>query len=253
MTKIVVSWFLNHSSHRILIIVLCRGCFVVRQTSINWRALRFVFRDTTSSYESLLERGNFLPFSAYRIRCLGIETYKCFHGLNPDYLNKLFKQTSTKYNLRDSCRLEQPKFSTFSYGQRSFRYYGSKLWNLLPFSVKNTNDLNIFKTNITRWCYSKQCASFTWCVLKITFRGFLPFLYIKFVRMVGQRWFIFILSENCKFIYIAGFFFLDLIHEFIRLFFLSPCFQYWTAIYVHVYFLFPFRCSDVNLISILTI
>ena len=123
------------------------------------RALRFVFRDTTSSYESLLERGNFLPFSAYWIRCLGIEMYKCFHGLNPDYLNKLFKQSSTKYNLRDSWLLEQPKFNTFSYGQRSFRYYGSKLWNLLPFSVKNTNDLNIFKTNITRWCYSKQCAS----------------------------------------------------------------------------------------------
>ena len=124
------------------------------------RALRFVFRDTTSSYESLLERGSLLPFSAYQIRCLGIETYKCFHGLNPDYLNKLFKQSSTKYNLRDSCRLEQLKFNTFSYGQRSFRYYGSKLWNLLPFSVKNTNDLNIFKTKITGWCYSKQCAAF---------------------------------------------------------------------------------------------
>ena len=123
------------------------------------RVLRFVFRDTTSSYESLLERGNFLPFSAYRIRCLGIKTYKCFHGPNPDYLNNLFKQSSIKYNLRDSCRLEQSKFNTFSYGQRSFQYYGSKLWNLLPFSVKNTNDLNMFKTNITRWCYSKQCAS----------------------------------------------------------------------------------------------
>ena len=162
--KIVISWFLNHSSHRILIIVLCRGCFVVRQTSINWKSCKrvrcgFVFHDTTSSYESLLERGNFQPFSVYRIRCLGIETYKCFLGLNPDYLNNLFKQSSTKYNLRDSCRLEQPKFNTFSYGQRSFRYYGCKLWNLLPFSVKNTNDLNIFKTNITRWCYSKQRAS----------------------------------------------------------------------------------------------
>ena len=123
------------------------------------RALWFVFRDTISSYESLLKRGNFLPFSAYRIPCLGIETYKCFHGLKPDYMHKLFKQLSTQYNLRDSCRLEQPKFNTFTYGQRSFRYYGAKLWNLLPFSVKNTNDLNIFKTNITRWCYSKQCAS----------------------------------------------------------------------------------------------
>ena len=120
------------------------------------RALRFVYRDTTSPYDSLLKRGNFLPLSVHRIRCLGIEVYKCYRGLNPDYLNNLFKQSSTKYNLRDSCRLEQPKFNTFSYGQRSFRYYGSKLWNLLPYSVKNTKDLNVFKSNITRWCHSKQ-------------------------------------------------------------------------------------------------
>ena len=120
------------------------------------KALRFVFLDTTSSYDSLLKRGNFLPLSVHRIRCLGIEVYKCYRGLNPDYLNNLFKQSSTKYNMRDSCRLEQPKFNTFSYGQRSFRYYGSKLWNLLPYSVKNAKDLNVFKSNITRWCHSKQ-------------------------------------------------------------------------------------------------
>ena len=66
------------------------------------RALRFVFRDATSSYENLLERGYFLPLSAYRKRCLGIETYKCFHGLKPDYLNNLFKRSSTKHNLRNT-------------------------------------------------------------------------------------------------------------------------------------------------------
>ena len=117
-----------------------------------------LFRDTTSPYDSLLKRGNFLPLSVYRIRCLAIEVYKCFHGLNPDYLNNLFKQSSTKYDMRDSCCLEQPKFNTFPYRQRSFRYYGSKLWNLLPYSVKNTKDLNVFKNNITRWCHSKQRA-----------------------------------------------------------------------------------------------
>ena len=122
------------------------------------RALRFIFCDTTSPCDSLLKRGNFLPLSVYLIRWLGIEVYKCFHCRNPDYLNNLFKQSSTKYDMRDSCRLEQPKLDTFSYGQHSFRYYDSKLWNLLPYSVKNTKDLNIFKTNITRWCNSKQCA-----------------------------------------------------------------------------------------------
>ena len=154
----------NHFPYRyriILVIVVCLECFVVRQTSISWKSYKrgrcdSFFRDTTSPYDSLLKRGNFLPSSVHRIRCLGIEVYKCFRGLNPDYLNNLFKQSSTKYDMRDSCRLQQPKFNTFSYGQRSFRYCGSKLWNLLPYSVKNTKDLNVFKSNITRWCHSKQ-------------------------------------------------------------------------------------------------
>ena len=76
-----------------------------------------------------------------------------------DYLNNLFKQPCLKYELRDSHRIEQPKFSTFTYGLRSFRYYGSKLWNALPFSVQSTKELHVFKKNITKWCHSTQCRS----------------------------------------------------------------------------------------------
>ena len=146
------------------------------------KALRFVFRDTTSSYENLLTRGYFLPLSQYRIRCLAIEVYKCFNGLNPDYLNNLFKQPCLKYELRDSHRLEQPKFNTFTYGLRSFRYYGSKLWNVLPFSVKNTKELHVFKKNIIEWCHSTQCRSLDvfWhsdCIYFCLLPHFRPYLY----------------------------------------------------------------------------
>ena len=39
------------------------------------------------------------------------------------------------------------------------RYYGSKLWNILPHWVKNTKDMNVFKKNITEWCHSRQCIA----------------------------------------------------------------------------------------------
>ena len=109
------------------------------------RALRFLFHDATSPYETLLERGNFLSLSVYRVLCLAIEVFKCVCCNNPAYLNNLFKQSNLKYDLRDSSRLEQPKFHTFTYSLRSFRYYGSKLWNILPHRVKNTKDMNVFK------------------------------------------------------------------------------------------------------------
>ena len=64
----------------------------------------------------------------------------------------LFAEPLANYNLRDRRRLNQPRFHTYTYGFRSFRYSGSKLWNSLPRAIKNTNDINEFKKNITEWC-----------------------------------------------------------------------------------------------------
>ena len=103
---------------------------------------------------------NFLSLSALRIRYLAIEMYKCVHGLNPPYLNELFVSKQTRYNLRDNNRLQQPEFQTVRYGFKSFRYYGSKLWNSLPADVKHSENLYHFKKNITQWCVSGKCDGF---------------------------------------------------------------------------------------------
>ena len=65
--------------------MFCGKKNLVKLEKLQERALRFVFCDATASYEDLMERGNFLPLSVYRIRCLGIEVFKCFHGLNPAF------------------------------------------------------------------------------------------------------------------------------------------------------------------------
>ena len=85
-----------------------------------------------------------------------MEVFKCFHGMNPMYLNNLFCKQKIKYDLRDKTLLEQPKFSTKTYGYRSFKYYGSKLWNDLPFEIKNTENYDEFKLRLTTWCHSSD-------------------------------------------------------------------------------------------------
>ena len=125
------------------------------------RALRFVFLDTSSTYLELLRRGGFLSLSQYRLKYLAIEVFKCVRGLNPVYLNSMFSKKKTKYEFRDQEILIQPKYDTTTYGFRSFRYYGSKLWNALPFDVKNTKDLDIFRNNISAWCHSDDCSKLT--------------------------------------------------------------------------------------------
>ena len=104
-----------------------------------------------------------------------MEIFKCCHGMNPMYLNDLFCKQETKYDLRDKTLLEQPKFSTKTYGYRSFRYYGAKLWNALPFEIKNTDDYDDFKSKLTAWCHSSNLD-------KLEIFWFFPFfIFIVFV------------------------------------------------------------------------
>ena len=106
--------------------------------------------------------------------------FKCFHGMNPMYLNNLFCKQEIKYNLRDKTLLEQPRFSTKTYGYRSFRYYGSKLWNALPFEITNTDNYNDFKLKLTAWCHSSDLDKleifwfWIYCALSISRGNFSP-------------------------------------------------------------------------------
>ena len=125
------------------------------------RALRFIFFDYASPYRELLKHGQFLSLSALRIRYLAIEMDKCVHGLNPPYLNELFKSKDTSYHFRDSNRLQQPEFQTVRYGFKSFPYYGSKLWNAPQAEVKKSENVNHFKKNATQWCASAKYDVFT--------------------------------------------------------------------------------------------
>lgn len=140
--------------------IFCDKKSIRKLEKLQERALRIVFTDENASYEDLLKRGNFLPLSALRFKHLAIELFKCIHGQNPRYLNDLFQEQSNDYDMRSINRLKQPKFYTYKYGFRSFRYYGAKFWNMLPNQVKCANDLNEFKRNITKWCYTNDFNNF---------------------------------------------------------------------------------------------
>ena len=123
------------------------------------RAIRFVFNDYSTSYDSLLKLANLLPLSIFRLRFLAIEVYKCIKKENPTYLNDLFTSRIPNYNFRDNDLIQQHRFKTVKYGYKSFQYYGAKLWNSLPPEVKNSASLNIFKTRLNTWLYTPQAAS----------------------------------------------------------------------------------------------
>ena len=143
--KIFKSYIHSNFSYCPIAWIFCGKVNSVKLEKLQERALRFVFRDFESTYDELLTRANILPLSLFRLRFLAIEIYKCRTDNNPLYLNELFKPKSTTYNLRDSKILHQPRFNTFTFGYRSFNYYGAKLWNSLPVYLKNAESVNNFK------------------------------------------------------------------------------------------------------------
>ena len=125
---------------------------ILKLERLQERALRFVYNDKVSSYEELLTKGDFLSLSMYRIYFLAIEVFKCFKGLNPEYLNELFEKKHISYNLRNSDLIVQQKFDTKTHGYKSFSYFGAKVWNTLPQDLKNSESISSFKIALKLWC-----------------------------------------------------------------------------------------------------
>ena len=88
-----------------------------------------------------------------RQKTLCMEIYKTLNKLNPGYMNDIFKLKNTdrltreKYNLN----LEIPKLNQATFGTKILRSYGPKIWNVLPYHIKTSDNLNSFKSIIKCW------------------------------------------------------------------------------------------------------
>ena len=130
---------------------------------IQERALRFVLKDHTSSYNDLLLKSGFDSFRIYAVKSLMTELFKILEGMAPDYLSELFVKADNPYDTRDKCKLTQPLKRTTTYGLRSFQYYGSHVWNMLPINIKAAQSLYEFKSFIKSWpgptCSCQICTA----------------------------------------------------------------------------------------------
>ena len=78
--------------------------------------------------------------------------HKCIHGLIPNYLTGKFIQRSKIHgrNTRGSGELDLP-ICRLKTGQRSFTFWGAKLYNNLPNEIKQTSDLKKFKAKVCKY------------------------------------------------------------------------------------------------------
>ena len=80
-----------------------------------------------------------------RMKSFGLEVFKCLHKCSPTYITDMFSISASPYDTRGGIKLIQPRVNSTRNGLKSFRYQGAKIWNELPTSVKNTEDVSEFK------------------------------------------------------------------------------------------------------------
>ncbi len=86
-----------------------------------------------------------LLFSITRSRTLATEVYKAVNGMTPNYTQELFEVKEIPYNLSDPTRTIIPNSDSTSYGLKSLKHEGNKIWNRLSVDIKTSESRAIFK------------------------------------------------------------------------------------------------------------
>ena len=126
---------------------------------LNYRALRFVYNDSESSYEDLLQKNSTCTLHLNRLRTMAIETFKIIHKQSPVYLEDFIQLKVSSYTFRYTNLLTIPGVRTVKYGKNSFSFMAAKVWNALPEEARRATSFNSFKTIIKSWNgFECRCA-----------------------------------------------------------------------------------------------
>ena len=111
--------------------------------SVQKRALRLLYNDYTSTYDSLLAKANEPSMEIKRYRTLASEIFKTRNDLNPTYMQDFFYLRSS--SARRPNNIAVVKTNTNTYGTKSLRSLGPQIWNSLPEHIKAETSLHIFE------------------------------------------------------------------------------------------------------------
>ena len=103
---------------------------------VNDRALRYIFKDKSASYQDLLERIGLPALETQRIQDMLLTINNSISDKAPPAIRDLITLRLSKYNLRHDYILSLPKVNTTKYVLKSWRYFAAKKWNELANDIR---------------------------------------------------------------------------------------------------------------------
>ena len=122
-----------------------------RINHLHERALRIVYNDYRLSFEELLQKDRSVCIHHRNIHFLAIEMFKVLKGLSSQIMNDIFSLRNIEYNIRSQTDFSSSVVHSVKYGHNSLRYFGPKIWNIIPDDIKNASNVLDFKRRIKCW------------------------------------------------------------------------------------------------------
>ena len=167
--RILMNAFISSQFNYCPLLWMCHNRSLNTQINkIHHRALSIVYRDNTSSFETLLEKSGSVSIHHNNIQLLAIEIFKSLNNLSPSIMTEIFKRKETQYDLRNGIKLQSTMPRTTNYGIESISYLASNIWSQIPNEIKNCKGLNKFKMFIKKWtppsCPCRLCKLYVYNV-----------------------------------------------------------------------------------------
>ena len=155
--KVIVNSFIYSNFNYCPLVWHFSSCKALRKIeNIHKRCLRLIHNDYDSDYETLLNISGTPTMQIKRIKQLTIEIFKTVNNLNADFMKNIF---TSKQNAR--VRPHDLLFRshiTVTYGDKSLKLLGPKIWNALPREIKRETSLSRFKEYVKLWSgHSFKC------------------------------------------------------------------------------------------------
>ena len=99
---------------------------------IQERALRITYKDTESTFSELLQKDCAVTVHTKNLQILMTEMYKTGIGLNPSFMQEIFCDNTTYYNLRNNNEFFQPRVRSVNNRTESVRSNDTNLAVPLP-------------------------------------------------------------------------------------------------------------------------
>ena len=111
-----------------------------------------LYGDKLSSFVKLLEQVKPVTIYTRNLQILATKMFKVYRNISPPIFSEIFHRRDINYNLRINSDFAMPNVMSVFHGSESISYLGPKIWDIVPFELKElTSVVAAFKKGINEW------------------------------------------------------------------------------------------------------